>query len=53
MSEMKTSQKKATDTTFKFRCNQADLEAFRKAAKAEGFANVSAWILWNLRRIVR
>ena len=46
-------RKKESDTTFNFRCLKADLKAFRKCAKDEGFSNVSSWILWHLRKIIR
>ncbi len=40
------------DTTFKFRCRQKDMSDFKKAAEREGFGgNVSAWLLWHLRRV--
>jgi hypothetical protein len=43
-----------SDTTFKFRCLKADLKAWKAQAEREGFGgNVSAWLLWHLRRIVR
>ena len=46
--------KKPADTTFKFRCHSADIEAFRIAAEAEGFnGNLTAWILWHLRRAAK
>lgn len=39
------------DATFKFRCRQADLDAFREAAEHEGFGgNITAWMLFHLRR---
>ena len=46
-------RKAQSDTTFKFRCWKADLKAFEKQAKREGFDNVTSWVLWHLRRIVR
>jgi hypothetical protein len=46
--------KKATDTTFKFRCHTADLEAFRIATEAAGLnGNLTAWILQTLRKAAR
>ena len=37
-----------------FRCTDAELAEFRRCAEREGFGgNVSAWLLWHLRRIVR
>ena len=41
------------DTTFKFRCREADLEEFKRCADAEGFRTVTAWLLWHLRRIAK
>lgn len=46
-------RKAQSDTTFKFRCWKSDLKAFEKHAKQEGFDNVTSWILWHLRRIVK
>lgn len=46
-------RKPQSDTTFKFRCWMSDLKAFQKQAKREGFSNITEWILWHLRRIVR
>lgn len=39
------------DARHEFRCTREELEKFREAAFREGFGgNVSAWILWHLRR---
>lgn len=46
-------RKPQSDTTFKFRCWESDLKAFKRHAKREGFDNVTSWLLWHLRRIVR
>jgi hypothetical protein len=41
-----------TDFMLRVRCRKIDMEVFRAAAEAEGFGgNVSAWVLWHLRRI--
>ena len=46
--------RKRSDTTFKFRCWEADVKAFRIASEKEGFAgNVAAWMLFHLRRIAK
>lgn len=45
---------KKSDTTVRFRCRSADLAAFKQAAEREGFGgNVSAWLLYHLRRIAQ
>jgi len=42
------------DHSFCFRCRKKDVDAFKKAAEAEGFGtNVSAWLLFHLRRIAK
>lgn len=46
----KKSAKDRHDQTFKFRCRQADLESFKKAAEAEGFNSASGWVLYHLRK---
>ena len=51
---MEKPEKKSTKKLFNFRCEADEIEQFREAAEREGFSgNVSAWILWHLRRIVR
>ena len=51
---MKKKAKERSDRTFKFRCRDTDLEAFKRAAEVEGFGgNVSAWLLYHLRRRAR
>jgi len=47
-------EEKRKTSVFQFRCTPEELEAFRAAAEREGFGgNVSAWLLWHLRRIIR
>jgi hypothetical protein len=42
------------DARHEFRCTKKELQDFREAAEREGFGgNVSAWLLWHLRKIVR
>ena len=39
---------------FCFRADKAELNRFREQAEAEGFgSNVSAWLLWHLRKVIR
>lgn len=43
-----------TEAIIRFRCRQAEIDQFRKCAEQEGFgSNMSAWILWHLRNVVR
>lgn len=45
---------KKADRVVRFLCHSEEAEQFKKHAEREGFGgNVSAWILWHLRRIVR
>jgi uncharacterized protein (DUF1778 family) len=47
-------QKKApTRFTLHVRCKEEDQETFRLAAEKEGFNSVTAWVLWNLRRVAK
>lgn len=45
---------KKADRVVRFLCHDDEAESFKKQAEREGFGgNVSAWILWHLRRIIR
>lgn len=47
-------KEKKADTVVRFLCFKEESEEFRRAAEREGFGgNVSAWILWHLRRVIR
>lgn len=50
----KKKQTDKNDATFKVRCRESDIQDFKAKAEDEGFGgNMSAWILWHLRRIIR
>lgn len=50
----KKKQSDKNDSTFKVRCRQSDIDDFKERAEEDGFGgNMSAWILWNLRRIIK
>jgi hypothetical protein len=52
MARPKKSQK--SDTVIRFLTMKHEVVQFRKRAAAEGFGeNLSAWILWHLRKVVR